>query len=74
MSEDLVCPPARMYYISMAQPKIPPLSIRPGDARLVLSEAFAAAHELSRYAAMLELIDRGLAAGIKTAPAAPAKR
>jgi hypothetical protein len=44
----------------MVQPKTPPLSIRPGDVRLALVDAYAAKHGLNRHAAVLRLIDVGL--------------
>jgi hypothetical protein len=44
----------------MVQPKVPPLSIRPGEVRLAKIDAYALKHGLKRHAAVLELIDVGL--------------
>lgn len=44
----------------MAQPKEPPISIRPGAERQARIEAWAKARGLKRHAAILELIDLGL--------------
>lgn len=44
----------------MAQPKEPPLSIRPPPAMLKRVEAFAAEREVTRHLALIMLIERGL--------------
>lgn len=50
-----------VYYSRMAQPKEPPLSIRPGAQRLASIDAFAKANALSRHLAIMVLLDRALA-------------
>lgn len=52
----------------MVQPKTPPLSIRPGEARLACIDDFAAKRKLNRHAAVLALIDDGLRANGPSLP------
>lgn len=56
----------------MVQPKTPPLSIRPGEERLALIEAHAKRRGITRHAAVLELIDLGLAPKPQAALTKPA--
>jgi hypothetical protein len=46
----------------MSQPKDPPVSFRPGAARLARIEAWAKERKLSRHLAILTLLDAGLRA------------
>lgn len=62
-------PGGGMYYSPMAQPKTPPISIRPSAALLAEVDAWARARGLKRHAALLALIDFGLGT-----PARPAQR
>lgn len=52
----------------MVQPKTPPLSIRPGEARLACIDDFATRKKLNRHAAVLALIDDGLRANGPSLP------
>jgi hypothetical protein len=59
----------------MVQPKTPPLSIRPGEARLSRIDAYAAEHRLSRHLAILLMLDEGYRSltgrPVSTRPARP---
>lgn len=57
-----------MYYILMAQPKKPPISIRLPDPLLAEVDEWAKARGLKRHAAILALIDFGLATPAKADP------
>jgi hypothetical protein len=46
----------------MVQPKTPPMGIRPNPALRARVEAYAARHGISRHAALLKLIEKGLRA------------
>lgn len=46
----------------MAQPKTPPISFRPPADLLLAAETWGASRGLSRHAAMIELMRRGLEA------------
>lgn len=52
----------------MAQPKTPPVSIRPSAALLAEVDEWAKARGLKRHAALLALIDFGLGSASKPAP------
>lgn len=61
-----------MYYISagrcitscMVQPKTPPISIRIPAAILTLVDNYAVRRKLTRHAALLQLLDFGLASEV----------
>jgi hypothetical protein len=53
----------------MSQPKDPPISFRPGAARLECIEAWAKERKLSRHLAILTLLDAGLRAQGPSLPA-----
>jgi hypothetical protein len=54
----------------MAQPKDPPISFRPGEARLARIAAWAKERNLSRHLAILTLIDAGLRGEVAEPPSA----
>ncbi|MGA0604880.1 hypothetical protein ACO2Q0_02680 [Phenylobacterium sp. VNQ135] len=56
----------------MAQPKTPPISIRPSAALLAEVDEWAKARGLKRHAALLALIDFGL--GVASKPSPPAAK
>lgn len=55
----------------MSQPKVPPLSVRLGEARLAKIDAYAVKHGLKRHGAVLELLDIALEGRISVAAQRP---
>lgn len=62
---------AAVYYIRMVQPKTPPISFRPPANLLQAAEAWGAARGLTRHAAFIELMRRGLDAPEKVKVSLP---
>lgn len=51
---------APMYYSRVSKAQHPPISIRPGAARVARIDAYATKHMLSRHLAVMVLLDAGL--------------